>query len=92
MRLSLALTQKLPKSATKQLQARRKGTIVFTMQSEGLLIEGRYTINSTDGRLEATSRWIKFRKAAKLTIGRMVKVDVSRCPECSMLFMNFLDV
>ncbi|KAK1644598.1 hypothetical protein QYE76_062403 [Lolium multiflorum] len=47
---------KLPKSISKDLNAGRRGKISLVMESEGLTVEGRYSVSPTDGRLAVTSR------------------------------------
>ncbi|KAK1630906.1 hypothetical protein QYE76_005221 [Lolium multiflorum] len=51
---------KLPKSISKDLNAGRRGKISLVMESEGLTVEGRYSVSPTDGRFAVTSRWKKF--------------------------------
>ncbi|KAK1596489.1 hypothetical protein QYE76_018973 [Lolium multiflorum] len=64
---------KLPKSISKDLNAGRRGKISLVMESEGLTVEGRYSVSPTDGRLAVTSRWKKFIDGAKLRIGSKLK-------------------
>jgi len=90
--VSLALNQKLPKSISKDLNAGRRGKISLVMESEGLTVEGRYSVSPTDGRLAVTSRWKKFIDGAKLGIGSKFKVKICRCLHCDMLVMKFLAV
>lgn len=86
--VSLALNQKLPKSISKDLNAGRRGKISLVMESEGLTVEGRYSVSPTDGRLAVTSRWKKFIDGAKLRIGSKLKVKIFRC-HCDMLVIKF---
>lgn len=86
--VSLALNQKLPKSIAKDLNAGRRGKISLVMESEGLTVEGRYSVSPTDGRLAVTSRWKKFIDGAKLRIGSKLKVKIFRC-RCDMLVIKF---
>ena len=53
------------------------------MREEGLQVNGRYAISSSDGRLAVTSRWVKFVEGNKLAIGAKVKVDLSNCSVCT---------
>ena len=82
--VSLALNQKLPKSISKNLNAGRRGKISLVMKSQGLTVEGRYSVSPTDGRLAVTSRWERFIDGAKLRIGSKLKVKIFRC-RCDML-------
>ncbi|KAK1664941.1 hypothetical protein QYE76_053100 [Lolium multiflorum] len=66
---------KLPKSISKDLNAGRRGKISLVMESEGLTVEGRYSVSPTDGRLAVTSRWKKFIDGAKLRIGSKLKME-----------------
>ncbi|KAK1651748.1 hypothetical protein QYE76_069553, partial [Lolium multiflorum] len=68
--------RKLPKSIAKDLNAGRRGKISLVMESEGLTMEGRYSVSPTDGRLAVTSRWKKFIDGAKLRIGSKLKFHV----------------
>ncbi|KAK1647477.1 hypothetical protein QYE76_065282 [Lolium multiflorum] len=79
---------KLPKSISKDLNAGRRGKISLVMESEGLTVEGRYSVSPTDGRLAVTSRWKKFIDGAKLRIGSKLKVKIFRC-RCDMLVIKF---
>ncbi|KAK1605087.1 hypothetical protein QYE76_028760 [Lolium multiflorum] len=79
---------KLPKSIAKDLNAGRRGKISLVMESEGLTVEGRYSVSPTDGRLVVTSRWKKFIDGAKLRIGSKLKVKIFRC-HCDMLVIKF---
>ncbi|KAK1669074.1 hypothetical protein QYE76_057233 [Lolium multiflorum] len=80
--------RKLPKSISKDLNAGRRGKISLVMESEGLTVEGRYSVSPTDGRLAVTSRWKKFIDGAKLRIGSKLKVKIFRC-RCDMLVIKF---
>ncbi|KAK1620678.1 hypothetical protein QYE76_026195 [Lolium multiflorum] len=82
------ITEKLPKSISKDLNAGRRGKISLVMESEGLTVEGRYSVSPTDGRLAVTSRWKKFIDGAKLRIGSKLKVKIFRC-RCDMLVIKF---
>ena len=86
------MNQKLPKSISKKLHVGRRGKISLIMRSEGLTVEGRYSINPTDGRLAVTSRWKKIIDGAKIGIGSKFKVKICRCLHCDMLVMKFLVV
>ncbi|KAK1696872.1 hypothetical protein QYE76_013569 [Lolium multiflorum] len=79
---------KLPKSIAKDLNAGRRGKISLVMESEGLTVEGRYSVSPTDGRLAVTSRWKNFIDGAKLRIGSKLKVKIFRC-RCDMLVIKF---
>ena len=90
--VSLALNQKLPRRISEVLKAGRRGEIALVMGSQGLVVQGRYSINPTDGRLAVTSRWKKFIDGTKLDIGTMVKVKVCRCLPSNVLVLNFMVV
>ena len=92
MVVSLALNQKLPKIISEDVHAGRRGKISLVMRSEGLMVEVRYSVNPTDGRLAVTSRWKKFMDGTKLDIGSTVKVKISCCLRCEMLVLKFLIV
>ena len=73
-------------------EAGRRGEIALVMGIQGLVVQGRYSVNPTDGRLAVTSRWKKFIEGTKLAIGTMVKVKVYRCLPSNILVLQFLQV
>ena len=90
--VSLALNQKLPRRISEILEASRRGEIALVMGSQGLVVQGRYSVNPTDGRLAVTSRWKKFIEGTDLAIGTMVKVKVCRCLPSNVLVLKFMVV
>ena len=71
--VSIVLNRKLARRISEILEAGRRGEITLVMGSQGLVVQGRYSVNPTDGRLAVTSRWKKFIEGTKLAIGTMVK-------------------
>ena len=88
--VSLALNQKFPRRISEILESGQRGEIALVMGSQGLVVQGRYSVNPTDGRLAVTSGWKKFIEGTKLAIGTMVKVKVCRCLPANILVLNFL--
>ena len=84
------MNQKLPRRISEILEAGRRGEIALVMGSQGLVVQGRYSVNPTDGRLAVTSRWKKFIDGTNLAIGTMVKVKVYRCLPSNILVLQFL--
>ena len=84
------MNQKFPRRISEILEAGRRGEIALVMGSQGLVVQGRYSVNPTDGRLAVTSRWKTFIQGTKLAIGTMVKVKVCRCLPSNILVLKIL--